>query len=391
MLTGERIVCISAIDWDFVWQSQQEIMRRLAAAGNDVLYVENLGTRSPGLRDAGRVLRRAAKWLRGGRTARVAERGVRVHSPVLLPFPYSGIARAVNRRILARSVVPLATAGGSRPIVWTFLPTPTALDLARMLHPKLLVFHRMDDLSASSPAAAALVPTERRLIAEADVVFATSRRLQEGARAQRADVHHMPPGVNFDAFASAPAAEPSDLADIPRPRAVYVGGIHRWLDVELMDEVARLVPDVQIVFVGPLQIPRFEVHSGNVRSLGRRPHGELAGYLHAADALVIPYRQSRYVDSVYPNKLSEYLATGLPVVATPIPELVRFEREQPGTIRFGAGAAAFAAALREALTESDPALSQRRVAAARDNDWGRRLEAMSAVIERALARKAHAS
>jgi hypothetical protein len=47
MLSGRDIILISSIEWDFNWQGHQEIARRLAQAGNRVLYIENMGVRVP--------------------------------------------------------------------------------------------------------------------------------------------------------------------------------------------------------------------------------------------------------------------------------------------------------------------------------------------------------
>ena len=41
------ILCISSIDWDFIWQGHQEIMSTLAAQGHRVLFLENTGVRAP--------------------------------------------------------------------------------------------------------------------------------------------------------------------------------------------------------------------------------------------------------------------------------------------------------------------------------------------------------
>src|SRR5437773_6561439 len=63
MLRGRDIILISSIEWEFNWQGHQEIASRLARAGNRVLYVENMGVRSPGLHDVGRVARRFSHWM----------------------------------------------------------------------------------------------------------------------------------------------------------------------------------------------------------------------------------------------------------------------------------------------------------------------------------------
>lgn len=223
-------MCISAIDWDFIWQSHQEVMRRLARAGNRVVYVETLGIRTPGLRDASRVLRRVWNWLRSRGSLRAVEPGVSVHSPVLVPFPFHPLARRVNQLILKATVArSVGRLGVERPIVWVFLPTPIALDLALMLEPKVLLYYCVDDLKESSPGARRVAESERELIERADLVFATSYRLQRACQAVRPDVYRFPAGVDLERFSySTPHPAPDDFARIPAPRAIYVGGVHRW-------------------------------------------------------------------------------------------------------------------------------------------------------------------
>src|SRR4030095_17009488 len=95
--------------------------------------------------------------------------------PLRLPFPYSRIARGVNRFLLSRALRRWMRATAFyRPIVWTFLPTPIALDLIDALDPELTVYYCIDDLAASSPGAARIVPSEERLFRRADLVFVTS-------------------------------------------------------------------------------------------------------------------------------------------------------------------------------------------------------------------------
>ena len=103
MLTGRTIVCLSSIDWDFLWQAHQQVMASLAAAGNRVLFVESTGVRAPTLRDLPRLWRRLKGGGRGHGRRRPPD-AVSVYSPVLLPFPYAAWARAVNLPLLERAV-----------------------------------------------------------------------------------------------------------------------------------------------------------------------------------------------------------------------------------------------------------------------------------------------
>src|SRR5438128_7692638 len=124
------ILCISSIDWDFIWQGHQEIMSRLASGGHRVLFVENTGVRAPHVSDLPRVRQRIRNWWRGTKGFRQERPNLFVYSPLLLPLPYSQVARWINRVLLIGALRRWMRATGFyRPIVWTFLPTPIALDL----------------------------------------------------------------------------------------------------------------------------------------------------------------------------------------------------------------------------------------------------------------------
>ena len=120
MLRDRNIVCLSSIDWDFLWQGHQQIMSSLADNGNRVLFVESTGVRVPGLRDLPRLWRRLTTVGPPGRGphARAGNRrpaNVRVYSPVVVPLPYSKAAQALNRPILRRAIL-RRTADWARPV-----------------------------------------------------------------------------------------------------------------------------------------------------------------------------------------------------------------------------------------------------------------------------------
>src|SRR5438093_4460499 len=94
------ILCISSIDWDFIWQGHQEIMSTLAAEGHRVLFLENTGVRAPKVRDLPRVRQRIRNWWRGTKGFREERPNLFVYSPLVFPFPYSRVARWANRLLL---------------------------------------------------------------------------------------------------------------------------------------------------------------------------------------------------------------------------------------------------------------------------------------------------
>jgi glycosyltransferase involved in cell wall biosynthesis len=391
MLRDRTIVCLSSIDWDFLWQGHQQIMSSLAEAGNRVLFVESTGVRHPTARDIPRLWRRFRGGGRGHPERRRPD-NVRVYSPVVLPFPYSRLARALNRPLLRRAIR-RDTRGWSaeRPIVWNFLPTPLSRSLVRALNPALSIFHCVDHLSASTAAAARLGDSETQCFAESDLVFVTSQFLLDRARPLNPHTHLLPSGVDFPHFARARqdrAPLPDDLRALPRPVIGYLGGLHQWLDQTLLFEMAVRRPDWSFALVGPTQTDVSALtRLPNVHALGTRGPEQVPHYLRGFDVATVPYRLAEYTHHVYPAKLNEYLAMGLAVVATPLAEILRFNRDHGNVVAVAADAAVFETAVATALAERDPAKAARRVEVARTNSWAVRLESMSALIAEALARQ----
>ena len=229
MLRGKDILYFSSIDWDFLWQGHQQIAVTLAANGNRVLFVENTGVRPPRLGDLPRLRRRLLNWWRGIKGFRQEQENLFVYSPLILPFPYSWVARRVNCLLLLRALRRWMRATRfHRPLIWTFLPTPLVRALIRELDPALTVYYCIDDFASSSPSARRISRSEIRLFREADLVFVTSEKLRERAARFSRQVHLFPFGVNFCAFEKVRSGldeVPTDLQRLQRPVVGYVGGV----------------------------------------------------------------------------------------------------------------------------------------------------------------------
>ena len=389
------VLCISSIDWDFIWQGHQEIMSTLAAQGHRVLFLENTGVRAPKFRDIPRLRRRIRNWWKGTGGFREERPNLFVFSPIVLPLPYSRIARWLNRMWLVHSMRRwMRAVGFARPVVWTFLPTPLAHELIDHLDPALTIYYCIDDFTSSSPEARRITSSEVAMFRKADLVFVTSEKLRERAAQASSRVHFFPFGVRFHSFEEArlaPRATPADLAPLRRPIVGYVGGMHQWIDQDLVVDVARRLPHVTFAFVGPEQCDVSRLQAcANVTLLGGKAHSSLPGYIREFDVGIVPYRLSDYTSNVYPTKLNEYLSMGIPVVATDLLEIRRFNADHGDVVAIAPSAEAFAAAIERTLTAPQEGHVARRIEVAKTNSWQSRIAKMSALIDEAAGNRSRA-
>jgi glycosyltransferase involved in cell wall biosynthesis len=391
VLDGATIICVSSIDWTFNRQQPQEVASAFAARGSRVLFVENTGVRPPSLRDASRLWARLANWWRARGGVEPAAGDVDVFSPLLLPFPYSPLARLINTIALLRVIRRWIGRGSSGPlIVFTFLPTPLVHALIRRLRPALVVYYCIDRLAESSPPARKLRGAEDKLIAEADLVLTTSDELRSSAARLTTRVEMLPCGVRSLQFEQARMQpDPPTLFERLAGLVIgFVGSLRKEIDLALLLHAAELAPDLNFVLVGPVfaNVRRLAARS-NVRLVGPVPHAEVARYMARFDVGVLPYVLNPYTVAIMPAKLKEYLAAGLPIVATPLPEVRRFADEHPEVVTFASDPRGFVAALRDAASSNRHAAVVRRMDIARRYDWSVQTARINELMEAALAAK----
>lgn len=393
MIRNKNIICISSIDWEFIWQGHQEIMSKLAKNGNRILFIENTGVRTPGVRDIPRLKERIKNYFKGAKGIRKEMENLYIFSPLALPFPYSRIARFINRRLIMPVLEQwIKIMDFNELIIWTFLPTPLSIDIIDNLPKKLVVYYCIDAFSASSASAKKIKKSEAVLLKKADLVFVTSKSLYNYCSKYNDKVYIFPFAVNFEEFEKARLNEVNsaneELIGIKRPIIGYIGGIHKWLDFNLIAKTAQRYPDYSFVFIGPIQTDISSL--GGIKNIyfpGKKEHHQIPQFIKNFDVCIIPYLLTDYTQNVYPTKLNEYLAMGKPVVSTDLPEVADFNINNNNVVFVGKIDQNFMDYVGKAINDTGAASLEKRIAAAQKNSWTIRVKEMNILIKEAIEQK----
>ena len=381
------IVCLSSQDWATpLPTNRQQIMRRAAAHGHEVLFVETgefLGRHLVRLVSGPGRSSLAKRMSRGEEV----EPGIRVRKSLnLLPwgqrFELSNrvngiVSRIVLRRGARRLPAPRVT--------WLYDPR-TTWAIGR-LGDAFGVYDCVDDYAQQAAGRRnriLLAAADARAAKDARVVFATTRALHDRHLRVNASTRLVGNAADFEHFA--PAADRQhaapELAGLPRPVLGFAGNIAvSKVDLELLDALARADSTRTVLLAGPVEaghatrLSTLAKHA-NVIWIGPVPYEELPRVVAAFDVGLIPYAENDYTRNVFPLKLYEYFAAGKPVVATGLPEVAGLEPDCVLAHGHEHVERAVAAAL-ELMTHEDV---QRRQAIGARNTWDARTERLLSLV-----------
>lgn len=365
------MVMLSHLRWDFVFQRPHHIATR-AASDFDVIYIEEP------LRDGQSfTLRQETR-----------EKGVQLIQPIV---PTDAAPEQVlDHQKLILQAVQQATEDGID-VLWYY--TPMALPFARQVEAKAIVFDKMDELSAFAFAADELRQQERELLDCADLVLAGGASLYHALSGKHSNLHLFPSSVDAFHFGSArlPVSEPVDLIPIARPRIGFFGVIDERMDYQLVADFSAARPDWQIVMIGPFAKvdPSALPQADNIHWLGAKPYADLPAYLAYLDIGWMPFALNRATRFISPTKTPEFLAAGLPVISTPVRDVVN-PFGHAGLVKIAGGVADHLASAEEVLRESGNPKKRRERLSAVDryltgNSWDNTWAKISRLLQSVLS------
>jgi glycosyltransferase involved in cell wall biosynthesis len=367
-------------DWSGENRTSSHHIAQQLSKSHELIYIECPGLRAPtgSTRDVRKLFRKLSKFISPPK--RVSP-SLTVYTLIQLPFHRFGSIRRFNRwltRVQVRRI--LRTRGAQELISW--FTVPHVASLAKAIGERFAVYYCIDDY-ASLPNVEidAIKKMDEDLTRRADIVFVASETLLDAKRKLNQRTFVNPHGVDTEHFQLAQVAGevPADIAVLGRPIVGFFGLIEAWIDLDLIEYVARRRPNWTFAMMGRVAVE----HAGvagckNVVFLGAKPYASLPAYGRVFDAAVIPYHLTQQVLHANPLKLREYLAMGKPVVSVRTPEIDRFA----DVVRIADTPEEFLNHLDAVLAEPDSIVEiERRMERVAESSWASRARTALARIE----------
>lgn len=267
--------------------------------------------------------------------------------------------------------------GFDDPIIITYLPE--SIEYISSIQHRLLIYDCVDDFSSFTWSDQEMKPQEDKLIKKADLVTTTAVNLLEKIKRRNKKVYYLPNAVDFNHFNKVSIKRKVRLTGLNEgPVIGFVGAFYDWIDEELLHFLAEVRPNWYFLFIGPVQ-PGIGIElskKDNIIFLGEKNYYQLPNYICVFDVCIIPFKINQVTQNANPIKMWEYMATGKPIVSTPIPEV----KKMKNYIYIAKSKSDFLIKIEQALSESDEIQALKRIMIAKDNDWSVRAEALLSLL-----------
>lgn len=372
------IIVHSHLRWDWVWQRPQQFLSRLSKR-HRILFVEG-----PTLVDANTPPCFSLK-------------PVPEHPHIIIlqtEFPAARFQDGAwvdqqRLRLLREALQGPLAHKFDNPVQWFYDPMAVT-PFAGKLDERAVVYDCMDELSKFKFAPPELIGRERELLACADVVFAGGRKMHESKSRHNNNCHFYGCGVDIEHFGKARQSQtfvPHDVAHLAGPTLGYFGVVDERMDLELVAKLAAANPRWNLVMVGPVTKvdPKSLPQATNIHWLGGRSYEELPAYTKAFDVCLMPFALNEATEYINPTKALEYMATGTPIVSTPVPDVVsNFGK----VVKLAHSHDEFIELCHRVLMQPDQVAIERGLKMAENNTWDAIVAKLEKHIDEAIAAKA---
>lgn len=361
--------------WDWVWQRPQQFLSRLSAR-HKILFVETAAP-DPQLSAA------TARFWTAANFPNITI--LRLQFPGWR-WPDGAFVDRERRRLVKEFLSGPGAGQFDSAVQWFYDPMAVPAFLGQMDEVGV-VYDCMDELSKFRGAPPQIRIRERKLLAEANVVFAGGRKLWQSKKLLNENCHFYGCGVDVAHFGKAREAEtkiPADIGPLTKPVLGYFGVIDERMDYELLTKLADANPDWSIAMVGPTTKVDNVPQRPNLHWLGQKNYLELPAYCKAFDVCLMPFALNEATEYINPTKALEYMATGRPIVSTAVADVVT---NFGAVVKIARTHEDFISLCRQAIHERDSECIAAGLKQAAENSWDSIVAQLENHIADALGQK----
>ena len=336
-MKNNDFLIISTADWNSPIQTnKQYVSREIAKLGNRVLYVESLGVRKIQIKkkDFFRIFKRIINNLL---IIKQKEKNIWVLSPILFPGATNKKIIFINRVIFNFNLfIAMKFLNFKKEYLWTYNPlTSLYLNIEKF---KSSIYHAVDAIEHQPFMPKKHIEKQEIILSKkVDKIFVTSKNIINKLKKHNSNITYFGNVCDYDHFSKALTTNteniPLDIKCINKPIIGFIGSISEYkLNYKLIHNVASSLKEINFVFIGPTDdslnhsnLNRIKKLK-NVYFLGYRKYKSLPSYCAYFDVAWLPLIHNNYTKSMFPMKFFEYLAAGLPVVATDLQSIREFNK-----------------------------------------------------------------
>ncbi len=323
-LCGRDILCFSH-DWTGDPLSKTHLMRVLAKE-NRILWINAIANRMPttSSKDLSRIYNKLKSFTE---PIREVEPNIFVLNPLAIPAYGNKTVVSLNQKSLVRQVKKAMRKLGFSDVV-NMVFNPAAGMIAGKLGESELIYYCVDEYTAFT-GSSALKEIEEKLFRDADLVVVSAEKLYTDKKHFNPNTHIIRHGTDWRHFRTAlndATVVPDEIANLPRPIIGFHGLLADWVDFELIKKTAEHFKNGSVVLIGKIAVDAEQKVKilddvPNVLFLGRKPYADLPAYCKGFEVALNPFAINELTLAANPLKVREYLAAGLPVVSTDVPEV----------------------------------------------------------------------
>lgn len=391
MLQNRNILCISGTEWHGNYIKAVVELMKVLSAGNKILFVENPYTYKDaiaGVKDKNKVDYVQALGFKSRLSEIHPEGGGTVHiltPPLVFPVSFLPAGKFFtamlnyNGWLLRRSIRKALKQLDMQQQLINFVSFNPGMGVmtGHRFHEKTLIYHCYDEIKGAHPWLSKHgVKLEQVFMKMVDAVIVTSKGLFSSKCHETKRCYTVHNAVKASLFRQGFNPE----VNLTTKNIGYVGSVDDRLDFEILEHLFKNMPDATFTFVGRIMSDKSEAilkKYKNVKLEGAKAPELLPAYSKQFSVGIIPFIKDDFTRGIYPMKINEYLAAGLPVVSTDFSDLSDFE----GIIKIADNKEDFLEYLLQEINTDTTAKRESRLAIAEGNTWDHRADELSDVIE----------